>query len=128
MTWMSESRAIRQQTRQLLRGLGDNAEEVANSLAAEGVHGKPRSPQGCALAVYVTAVVGADTRVSSVVVNDTHLSIRPASRWSPPIVVRLPRTVREFISIFDAGRFPRLLPGAPPARPPVPAKPAGVDP
>jgi hypothetical protein len=124
MTWMAESRVIRQQTRQLLRGLGDNAEEVANSLAAEGVHGKPRSPQGCALAVYVTAVVGADNRISSVVVNDTHLSIRPASRWSPPIVVRLPRTLREFISIFDAGRFPRLL-QSPPSRPPVPTRRTG---
>jgi hypothetical protein len=72
--------------------------------------------------VYVGAVVAADNRVKSITVEDTRLTIRPAKRWSRPIAVRLPRSVRDFITGFDAERFPRLL--APPA-PLPPARHAG---
>jgi hypothetical protein len=109
MKWNAESRVIREQTRELLGGLGHDAEEVAASLAAEGVRGKPRSAQGCAIAVYVGAVVAADKRVRSITVEDTRLTIRPAKRWSRPVAVRLPRPVRDFITGFDAEKFPRLL-------------------
>jgi hypothetical protein len=121
MKWDTESRVIREQTRELLGGLGHDAEEVAASLAAEGVRGKPRSAQGCAIAVYVGAVVAADNRVRSITVEDTRLTIRPAKRWSRPISVRLPRPVRDFITGFDAERFPRLLttPAATPSSPAI---------
>jgi hypothetical protein len=109
MKWNAESRVIREQTRELLGGLGHDAEEVATSLAAQGVRGKPRSAQGCAIAVYVGAVVAADNRVRSITVEDTRLTIRPAKRWSRPVAVRLPRPVRDFITGFDAEKFPRLL-------------------
>jgi hypothetical protein len=114
MTRMAERRALRAQTRELLTALGDDADTVARSLATEGVRGAARSPQGCAIAVYTAAVVGADQRVRSVIVSSTRLGIKPASRWSPVIVVRLPRAVRRFISAFDAERFPDLLPVAAP--------------
>jgi hypothetical protein len=117
MKWNAESRVIREQTRELLGGLGHDANEVAASLAAEGVRGKPRSAQGCAIAVYVGAVVTADKRVRSITVEDTRLTIRPAKRWSRPVAVRLPRPVRDFITGFDAEKFPRLLASPAPAAP-----------
>ena len=109
MKWDTETRVIREQTRELLGGLGHDAEQVAISLAAQGVRGKPRSAQGCAIAVYVGAVIAADNRVRSITVEDTRLTIRPAKRWSRPVAVRLPRPVRDFITGFDAERYPRLL-------------------
>jgi hypothetical protein len=113
MKWIAERRVLRAQTLQLLTALGDDADEVATTLESEGVRGKAHSSQGCAIAVYMTAIVGADHRVGSVIVTSTRLGIRPDSRWSPLIVVRLPRAVRQFISAFDAERFPHLLPAAP---------------
>jgi hypothetical protein len=110
MGWIAERRALRTQTRQLLTALGDDADQVAGSLAAEGVRGRAHSPQGCAIAVYLTAVVAADKRVKSVIVTSTRLGLKPESRWSPLIVVPLPRAVRQFVSAFDAERFPHLLP------------------
>lgn len=109
MKRIAERRALRAQTRQLLTALGDDADTVATSLATEGVRGQARSGEGCAIALYMTAIVGADHRVSSVIVTSTRLGVKPQSRWSPVIVVRLPRAVRQFISAFDGGRFPHLL-------------------
>ncbi len=107
---IAERRALRGQTRQLLTALGDNADQVASSLAAEGVHGRAHSPQGCAVAVYLQAVVAADRRVRSVIVTSTRLGLKPESRRSPLIVVPLPRAVRQFVAAFDAEKFPQLLP------------------
>jgi hypothetical protein len=109
MKRIAERRALRAQTSQLLTALGDDADTVATSLATVGVRGQARSGDGCAIALYMTAVVGADHRVSSVIVTSTRLGVKPQSRWSPVIVVRLPRAVRKFIAAFDAGRFPNLL-------------------
>jgi hypothetical protein len=117
MKRIAERRALRAQTRQLLTALGDDPDTVATSLATEGVRGHARSGQGCAIALYMTAVVGADQRVSSVIVTGTRLGVKPLSRWSPVVVVRLPRAVRQFISAFDGGRFPHLLAVARPCPP-----------
>jgi hypothetical protein len=109
MIGIAERRGLRAQTRQLLSALGDDADAVAASLAAEGVRGHAGSGRGCAIAVYLAAVVGADQRVRSVTVSSSRLGVKPASAWRPVVVVRLPRPVRQFISAFDAERFPELL-------------------
>jgi hypothetical protein len=109
MNWIAERRALRAQTRQLLTSLGDDADQVAASLAAEGVRGTAHSAQGCAIAVYMSAVVAADHRVGSVIVTGTRIGVKPEPRWSPLIVVPLPRAVRRFVSAFDAEKFPHLL-------------------
>jgi hypothetical protein len=109
MKWIAERRVIRQQTHQLLDALGNDRDQVATSLAAGGVRGVPRRVQGCAVAVYLAAVIGADPRVKAITVNDTRLQIRLQSHGTPPLVLRLPPAVREFIVAFDAGRFPSLV-------------------
>lgn len=117
-----ERKELREQTGHLLQALGDNADQVAASLRAHGVSGAPRSPQGCAIAVYVSAVVGADRRVNAVAVHNTGVLIRPSSRWRPPVAVPLPAPVKEFIIRFDRGGFPALARRDPAPQPQGPAK------
>jgi hypothetical protein len=57
----------------------------------------------------MSAVVTADHRVGSVIVTGTRIGVKPEPRWSPLIVVPLPRAVRRFVSAFDAEKFPHLL-------------------
>jgi hypothetical protein len=109
MRWTEERRAIRKEGRQLLGALGDDAGQVAASLTAVGVRGKPASTEGCAIAVYLAAVVGADPGVSSIKVDRRHLRISLRSRRYPAVRLRLPTPVREFISAFDAKRYPSLV-------------------
>ena len=111
MKWTSERRALRSETRQLLAALGQDADQVATSLAAGGVRGKRTSTRECAVAVYVSAIVGADERVSAIAVAGTRMRITLRSPWTPPVVVWLPPAVRQFVSAFDAGRFPSLVRG-----------------
>ncbi len=112
MKWTAERRAIRDDSRRLLAGLGGDAGQVAASLESEGVQGQPRNTQGCAIAVYLAAVVGADHRVRAIGVDGRHLRIRLESRWRPAVVVRLPAPVRDFVADFDGKRFPSLIRGA----------------
>jgi hypothetical protein len=109
--WTSERRALRSETRQLLAALGQDADQVATSLAAGGVRGKRTSTRECAVAVYLSAIVGADERVSAIAVAGTRMRITLRSHWTPPVVVWLPPAVRQFVSAFDAGRFPSLVRG-----------------
>jgi hypothetical protein len=109
MQWAEQRKGIRQEGRQLLGALGDDVGQVAASLTAVGVRGKPGSTEGCAIAVYLAAVVGADPGVSSITVDGRHLRIRLRSRRYPAVRLRLPDPVREFISAFDAKRYPSLV-------------------
>ena len=118
-----ERKELRADTSRLLQALGDHADQVAASLEAQGVTGAPRSPQGCAVAVYVSAVVGADRRVNAVAVHNTGVLIRRSSRWRPPVAVPLPAAVKEFIIRFDRGGFPAL---ARREQPPVTTSPVDV--
>jgi hypothetical protein len=112
---------LRNQIAGLLDELGDDARQVAASLAAAGVQGTPRDAQDCAIARYVGAVVVADPRVRSVTVYNAGLAIRSIRRWRRPIDVPLPGPVRGFIVAFDAERFPALMrPNASPPLGPVP--------
>jgi hypothetical protein len=110
--WTSERRALRSETRQLLAALGRDADQVASALGAGGVRGKRTSTRECAIAVYVSAIVGADERVSAIAVAGTRMRITLQSHWTPPVVVWLPPAVRQFVSAFDAGRFPSLVRGS----------------
>jgi hypothetical protein len=102
--------ALRNQIADLLQTLGDDAQHVAASLAEAGVRGKPRNAEGCPVAVFVKAVVGADPRVRTVTVYNACLAVRGPSRWRRPLDVHLPAPVRGFIVAFDAERFPALMP------------------
>lgn len=100
---------IRKHTAQLLESLGTTQSQVAGSLLANDVHGTPSDPQGCAVAVYLKAVIGADPEVRSVHVSRSDAIIDTARWWRPRIVVRLPDSVRRFVAAFDERRYPELV-------------------
>lgn len=114
---MSHLRQIKKTTRGLLVGLGDSPDDVAEALLASGVHGVPRDNRACAIALYLSALLGTEPWVRSVTVGQCSLMItlvspsdaRPAGRlW-----VQLPRAVREFVAAFDARRYPEVVRGDP---------------
>ncbi|MBV8464079.1 MAG: hypothetical protein JO368_12340 [Acidimicrobiales bacterium] len=109
---MSELRQLKRETGDLLTGLGATPEQVARSLAAAGVEGLPRSNRSCAIARYLTAVMGGEPSVRAVAVGPCSLMIhmvrprdgKPAGR----LLVQLPKPVRQFVAAFDAGDYPEL--------------------
>ncbi len=120
---MSHLRQIKQTTRGLLVELGESPDEVAESLQATGVHGVPRDNRACAIALYLSVLLGTEPRVRSVTVGQCSLMItlvspadaRPAGRlW-----VQLPKAVREFVAAFDACHYPDVVRGEPAAAIPV---------
>jgi hypothetical protein len=105
---VNERKALRRQTADLLAGLGGSSTEVASSLAGYRVHGRPRDPHGCAVAVYLHAVLGADPRVKTVKVSQASVRVTLAGRrrW---VEVLSPPAVQAFIETFDQGLFPSLV-------------------
>ncbi len=104
---LNRHRNLRKNVATELHSLGQTPAEVAARLSAAGVSGRPRDPRGCAVAVYLNAVVGADSDVESLAVPGSVVWMRPL-RSRIPVCVRLPRSVRAFIAAFDAGAFPEL--------------------
>ena len=76
---MSEHRQLRGQTRALLNSLGICPDDVAESLRAAGVHGIPRNNRSCAVALYLSALMGSDPRVRSIKVGHCSLLIDTVS-------------------------------------------------
>ena len=109
---MSDLRQLKKQTRALLTGLGTCPDEVAESLKAAGVHGVPKDNRSCAIALYLTALMGSDPRIRSINVGHCSLLIataappefRPAGR----LLVQLPKPVRQFVAAFDARHYPTI--------------------
>ncbi len=109
---MSHHRRLKKQTSELLAGLGDSPDEVATTLAAAGVQGVPRNNQSCAIALYLTALIGVEGGVRSVAIGPCSLvmevtspeDLRPAGRLS----VQLPKAVRRFVAAFDAQQYPMI--------------------
>lgn len=103
-----ERKVIRRQTAELLAGLGGSSTEVAVSLAGYHVHGRPRDPHECAVAVYLHSVLGADPRVEIVKVSQALVRVTLAGRrrW---VEVLSPPAVRAFVESFDQGLFPSLV-------------------
>jgi hypothetical protein len=97
----------------LLAGLGDSADDVAESLQEAGVLGIPANNRSCAVALYLSAVMGSDPHVRSVAVGQCSLVInlvrpgdlRPAGR----LQVQLPKAVRRFVAAFDAHQYPTVV-------------------
>jgi hypothetical protein len=107
---MSDLRQLKKRTNALLAGLGPSADQVARSLSEAGIEGVPRSNRSCAIALYLTAIMGGEPAVRSVTVGPCSLAInlvapdhaRPAGR----LLVQLPKPVRQFVAAFDGGQFP----------------------
>ena len=114
---MSYLRTLKRHTNELLTGLGESPDEVAATLRAAGVRGVPRDNRSCAVAVYVSALMGSEPRIRSVAVGHCALSItvvtqdqRPAGR----LLVQLPKPVRRFVAAFDDHRYPSVAAALPP--------------
>ncbi len=109
---MSQIRQIKKKTSGLLAELGDSPDEVAETLRATGVRGVPRDNRSCAVALYLSALVGSEPSIRSVAVGHCSLTInlvaprdsRPAGR----LQVQLPKPVRRFVAAFDARQYPTV--------------------
>jgi hypothetical protein len=114
---MSELRQLKRQTRDLLTGLGTGPDEVAATLEAAGVHGVPRDNRSCAVALYMSALMGSDPRVRSVKVGHCSLFLDTAAppefRPSGRLLVQLPKPVRQFVAAFDSRAYPTVIRPAP---------------
>lgn len=112
---MSEHRQLKAQTRALLTGLGTCPDEVAESLRSAGVHGVPRNNRSCAVALYLSVLMGSDPRVRSIKVGHCSLLIdtvsSPELRPSGRLQVQLPKPVRQFVAAFDAQNYPAIMRG-----------------
>ncbi len=121
---MSYLRQLKRETNAHLAGLGGTPDEVAGSLEATGVRGKPRDNRTCAVALYMSAVLGSEPRVRSVSVGHCSMALtivtaddhRPAGR----LHVQLPKSVRQFVAEFDQGRYPQVIAGDLPRSAPDP--------
>lgn len=100
---------LRRRTGQALEGLGSSASDVAGRLRGYGVKGTPGSFEECALALFLQGLIGAEPRVSSVVVMHSSVLIYPDRERSWPVVVGLPRALRRFIEAFDRGIYTDLV-------------------
>jgi|SRR5579862_250251 len=100
---------LRTQVDAVLRSLGDDPAHVARHLEAAGVRGRPRNPEGCAIAVYLSAVVGSDPRVRAVLVMPERVVVQRARWWQAPVMVPLPKALCGFVAQFDHHRYPRLI-------------------
>jgi hypothetical protein len=110
---MSDLRQLKRQTRTLLTELGASPDEVFESLNAAGVHGVPKDNRSCAVARYVSALMGSDPRVRAVNVGHCSLLIDTAAppefRPNGRLLVQLPKPVRQFVAAFDARRYPEMI-------------------
>lgn len=99
---------MRKQVGELLGDLGHSGADVAMTLSDSGVRGTPKDVRSCAIAVYLSAVLGADTRVLSVEVNSFRVRVI-SGRFGIPTSVALPEAVQSFIRGFDQRCYPELI-------------------
>jgi hypothetical protein len=120
---MSYLRQLKRETHALLAGLGDSPDEVAESLWKAGIRGVPRDNRTCAVALYVSAVMGSEPAIRSVSVGHCSIAVtvvkptdlRPAGR----LLIQLPKPVRRFVAAFDDRRYPQVVAGQAPGSGPV---------
>ncbi len=117
---MSHLRRLKKETMGVLGGLGQTSDEVAASLQVANVRGVPKDNRSCALAVYLTSIMGSEPQIRSVTVGHCSLLVdligqdqRPAGH----LLVQLPKAVRQFVAAFDAFRYPAVT------RPPAVVRP-----
>jgi hypothetical protein len=102
-------RDLRASTRAVLASLGDDPRQIAASLEKSGVRATPRDTNDCAIAVFLGAVLATDPCVRSVWVSGHQVVLSPTQRWHRCVTIRLPESLRRFVSLFDRGEFPQLM-------------------
>lgn len=109
---MGQLRRLKKQTRDLLEGLGPDADAVAERLRAFGVHGVPADNHSCAVARFTAAQLGTEPSIRSVAVGPCSMTIslqRDDGRPHGRLFVQLPKAVRHFIAAFDDSTYPDLF-------------------
>jgi hypothetical protein len=102
-------RQLESDTRVLLSSLGDSPAEIATRLEAFGVMATPGDSHGCALAVFLHAVLAGESAVSSVKVTTKHVVLAASRRWTRSVCITLSRPLQQFVHSFDAKLFPSLI-------------------
>ncbi len=108
---MSHLRRLKKETIGVLAGLGASSDQVAESLQAVDVRGVPRDNRSCAVAVYLTSIMGSEPMIRSVAVGHCSLLIQLVGQDQRPaghLLVQLPKPVRQFVAAFDAFRYPAV--------------------
>lgn len=91
-----------------LDGLGRTPDQVAETLRYLEVRGIPGDTHACAIARYLSAVIGGEDTVARVVVTDK--ALRVVLRGPRlPVRVRLSPVMTAFVRGFDAGSYPDLV-------------------
>jgi hypothetical protein len=111
---MDSRRQLKQQIRDLLADLGGSHREVAACMRRAGIRAVPKNPEGCAIALYLGAVLGADSRMESVSVGSNCLKAStkqstPFSLFHGTMLIPVPKAVGQFIAAFDEGCYPELV-------------------
>lgn len=110
---MTSRRQLTRQIRNLLSELGSSHQEVAATLHQAGIRAVPKHPDSCAVAMYLGAVLGADSRIQSVTVGSNCL--KAATLQATPfyfygtMLIPVPKPVGQFIAAFDEGLYPELV-------------------
>jgi hypothetical protein len=109
MGWATtRHRGLQDRVEKVLGSLGGDPAQIARRLEEAGVRGTPLEQEGCAIAVYLSAVVGADPEVGGLRVGPKHVVISSSRWYRHRVTVRLSSPLQEFIARFDAGCYPRL--------------------
>jgi hypothetical protein len=109
---MSHLRRLKRETTSVLTQLGKSPEEIATALRAASVQGVPKDNHFCAIAVYLTSLMGAEPSIRSVTVGPCSLLINlvgPNNRPAGNLLVQLPKPVRQFVAGFDALQYPTVV-------------------
>jgi hypothetical protein len=110
---VTSRRQLTRQIRSLLSDLGSSHQEVAATLLRAGIRAVPKQPDNCAVAMYLGAVLGADSRIQSVTVGSNCL--KAATKQATPfyfygtMLIPVPKAVGQFIAAFDEGCYPELI-------------------
>jgi hypothetical protein len=115
MRRLTERASLREDAAGLLGELGGTASEVAATLCSVGLHDRTSSASQCAVARYLHAVMGPDSRVKRAHVRKNWLVVTTTERWRPGIWLRLPPPVREFMASPGAAGPPEGTEDPPPA-------------
>lgn len=107
----SPRRQLEADTRVLLSSLGDDPVQIAATLDAFGVRATPGDPWGCAIAVFLHALLSGERGVASISVTNTEVRLNPPTPWRRSAHVLLSDPLRQFVSSFDVEGFPALVRG-----------------
>lgn len=93
----------------LLDGLGDDAEEVADTLNKKGVQGRTSIPSQCAIAEYLRQ----EMKDYEPKVGSSYVRVERKNNLGA--LIRTPQHIKEFITKFDNDELPHLIKGVVPS-------------